>query len=185
MKTWARPAIDRLFRSAAASYGAAVVGVVLTGQLDDGTAGLLSIKDGGGFTIVQEPSEATAHSMPLNAIRQVNVDEVGVLEETTPQLVQLARDDPPEAEPSLQKPVEVEYRIAEGIFSVEDWWALEAMSVPSGLNCPNCRSALYELKGRRVLRFRCWSGDAFCSESGERSGGCSRSSFVVVVRSTD
>ncbi len=162
----ARPAIDPLFRSAAISYGPAVVGIVLTGQLNDGTSGLLAIKDRGGFTIVQEPSEATARSMPLSAIRHMKVDRVCKLDEMARLFVELAKDDPPpEPEESLQKLMEIENRIAEGIFNVEDWWALEQMSVPSGLNCPNCRSALYELKDRRVLRYRCRSGHAFSAQS--------------------
>ncbi len=162
----ARPAIDPLFRSAAVNYGPAVVGIVLTGQLNDGTSGLLAIKDRGGFTIVQEPSEATARSMPLSAIRHMKVDKVCKLDEMARLFVELANDDPPpEPEESLQKLMEIENRIAEGIFKVEDWWALEQVSVPSGLNCPNCRSALYELKDQRVLRYRCRSGHAFSAQS--------------------
>jgi two-component system chemotaxis response regulator CheB len=61
--------------------------------------------------------------------------------------------------------MEIENRIAEGVFKVEDWWALEQMSTPSGLNFPNCRSALYELKDQRVLRYRCRSGHAFSAQS--------------------
>jgi two-component system, chemotaxis family, protein-glutamate methylesterase/glutaminase len=161
----ARPAIDPLFRSAAVGYGPAVVGVVLTGQLNDGTSGLLAIKDRGGFTIVQEPSEATARSMPLSAIRHMEIDRVCTLEEMARQLVELANDAPPEDVPSLEKLMEIENRIAEGVFKVEDWWSLEQMSIPSGLNCPSCRSALYELKDQRVLRYRCRSGHAFSAQS--------------------
>jgi two-component system chemotaxis response regulator CheB len=162
----ARPAIDPLFRSAAASYGPAVVGVVLTGQLNDGTSGLLSIKDRGGFTIVQDPSEATARSMPLSAIQHIQVDKVCTLDEMARLFVVLANDaPPPETTGSLQELMDIENRIAQGIFNVEDWWALEQMSVPSGLNCPNCRSALYELNDQRVLRYRCRSGHAFTAES--------------------
>jgi two-component system chemotaxis response regulator CheB len=161
----ARPAIDPLFRSAAVAYGPAVVGAVLTGQLNDGTSGLLAIKDRGGFTIVQEPSEATARSMPLSAIRHMKVDTVCKLEEMARLFVDLANDDPPEAELSLDELMGIEDRIAEGVFKVEDWWALEQMSVPSGLNCPNCHSALYELKDQRVLRYRCRSGHAFTAQS--------------------
>jgi two-component system, chemotaxis family, protein-glutamate methylesterase/glutaminase len=135
-----------LFRSAAVNYGPAVVGVVLTGELNDGTSGLLAIKDRGGFTIVQEPSEATARSMPLSAIRHIKVDKVCKLDEMARLFVELANDaPPPKPDTSLEKLMEIENRIAEGIFNVEDWWTLEQMSIPSGLNCPNCRSALYEL----------------------------------------
>jgi two-component system chemotaxis response regulator CheB len=162
----ARPAIDPLFRSAAATYGPAVVGVVLTGQLNDGTSGLLAIKDRGGFTIVQEPSEATARSMPLSAIRHMKVDKVCTLDEMARLFVELANDDPPpESREPLQDLLEIENRIAEGIFKVDDWWALEQLSIPSGLNCPACRSALYELRDQRALRYRCRSGHGFSAQS--------------------
>jgi two-component system, chemotaxis family, protein-glutamate methylesterase/glutaminase len=153
----ARPAIDPLFRSAAVAYGPAVVAIVLTGQLDDGTSGLLAIKDRGGTTIVQDPGEATAPSMPLSAIRHVTIDYCCNLADMAALLIKLANDDLEQSAPAdLDKLIEIENRIAEGIFSVDDWWGLEQMSVPSGLNCPDCRSALYELNDNRVLRFRCW-----------------------------
>jgi two-component system chemotaxis response regulator CheB len=162
----ARPAVDPLFRSAAVNYGAAVVGVVLTGQLNDGTSGLIAVKDRGGFTIVQEPKEATASSMPLSAIRHMKVDRVCTLDEMASLFVELAADAPPaESESAITKLMEIENRIAQGIFTVEDWWALEQVSVPSGLNCPLCRSALYELRDQRILRYRCRSGHAFSAQS--------------------
>jgi two-component system chemotaxis response regulator CheB len=162
----ARPAIDPLFRSAAVAYGPAVVGVILTGQLNDGTSGLLAIKDRGGTTIVQDPLEATAAGMPRSAIRHKAVDHVCKLAEMGSLFVELANDDPSAEQPSnIGRLMEIENRIAEGIFSVDDWWGLEQMSIPSGLNCPNCHSALYELNDKRVLRFRCRSGHAFSAES--------------------
>jgi two-component system chemotaxis response regulator CheB len=134
--------------------------------LDDGTAGLLAIKDRGGVTIVQDPSEATAPSMPLSAIRHVKIDYLCNLAEMASLLVVLAHDDAPsEAEHDIWKLMEIENRIAEGIFSVEDWWGLEQMSTPSGFNCPDCRSALYELNDKRILRFRCRSGHGFSAQS--------------------
>lgn len=166
-ENFARPAVDALFRSAAVAYGPAVIGVVLTGQLDDGTAGLLAIKDRGGTAIVQEPSEAAAPSMPSSALRHVPVDHRCGLAEMAGLLTRLACDDPSGAasEADTQALIETENRIAQGVFRVEDWWNFEQMSTPSGYNCPTCRSAVYEVNDKRLLRFRCRSGHAFSARS--------------------
>jgi hypothetical protein len=78
-----------------------------------------------------------------------------------PRLLGFARNDrlcrSMEPLPALRL-MQIENRIAEGIFNVEDWWSLERMSSPSGLNCPDCHSALYDLADKRMLRFRCRSG---------------------------
>lgn len=161
----ARPAIDPTFRSAAVTYGPAVAGVILTGQLDDGTAGLLAIKDQGGIAIVQEPEEATAPSMPISALKHVKVDHRLRVREIAELLTSLAKDDPSSGEAEVQKLMQIEDRIAEGVFNTADWWAIESLSTASGFNCPDCTSALYELNDKRVLRFRCRSGHGFTAQS--------------------
>jgi len=85
-----RPAIDPLFRSAARAYGPATVGVILTGNLDDGTAGLRAVKQLGGVTIVQDPTDAQYPSMPLNAIEHVEPDHVVPLASMAPLLARIA-----------------------------------------------------------------------------------------------
>jgi two-component system, chemotaxis family, protein-glutamate methylesterase/glutaminase len=84
-----RPAIDPLFRSAAQVYGPGAIGVILTGHLDDGTAGLWAIKRLGGTAIVQDPEDALFPSMPSNAMEHVDVDFVAPLVELAPLLVRL------------------------------------------------------------------------------------------------
>jgi two-component system chemotaxis response regulator CheB len=160
-----RPAIDPLFRSVALAYGNRAIGVILTGQLDDGTAGLLAIKDCGGIAIVQDPDEATAPSMPLSALRHITVDHRCRLQEMGPLLTRLVESPLPADPPGNKVLLAIEGRIAAGDFQLDDWWALERMSKPSGLNCPDCRSAVYEMNDQRVLRFRCRSGHAFSAES--------------------
>jgi two-component system chemotaxis response regulator CheB len=84
-----RPAIDPLFQSAAEAYGSQVIGVLLTGYQDDGTAGLAAIKNRRGIAVVQDPNEAYAPDMPRNALRRVEVDHCLPLKEIAPLLVEL------------------------------------------------------------------------------------------------
>lgn len=85
-----RPSINVMFRSAAAVFGNRVIGVVLTGMLDDGAAGLWDITQQGGATVVQDPEEAAYRSMPESAIRGLNVQYILRLEEIAPLLVRLS-----------------------------------------------------------------------------------------------
>ena len=84
-----RPAIDVLFRSAASSYGPRVVGVLLSGLLDDGTSGLAAIKQRGGLAVVQDPADAMFPDMPRSALRNVDLDHVLPLDAIGPALGRL------------------------------------------------------------------------------------------------
>jgi two-component system chemotaxis response regulator CheB len=86
-----RPAINPLFRSAAYSFGSRVIGVVLTGMMDDGAAGLWEIKRRGGIAVVQDPLDAEYPSMPNSALADVNVDHVVSLEDMPSLLISLCK----------------------------------------------------------------------------------------------
>ena len=91
-ENWARPAIDPLFRSAADIYGRCVIGVVLTGALNDGTAGLHAVRAHGGIGVVQDPAEAFCSDMPRNALRNAGADFCVRLAEMPGLLTRLASD---------------------------------------------------------------------------------------------
>jgi len=80
-ESFSRPAVDPLFRSAAYAFGRRVVGIVLTGHFDDGTAGLRTIKELGGIAIVQDHNEALAPHMPLNARATITPDHICTIAE--------------------------------------------------------------------------------------------------------
>jgi two-component system chemotaxis response regulator CheB len=91
-ENWARPAIDPLFRSAAKEYGRRVIGVILTGLLNDGSAGLRAIRAAGGLAVIQDPADAVAPDMPRNALRHAGADYRVRLAEIPELLVRLAHD---------------------------------------------------------------------------------------------
>ena len=162
----ARPAIDPLFRSVALGWRERAIGVVLTGDLDDGTAGLAAIKAYGGTAVVQEPAEAVAPSMPASALANVQVDHCLPLAGIGPLLVRLARERQapvPASEPAPTARVwEEEQAIFEGVDSMAK---LAAIATPSQLTCPDCGGALSELQGGAPLRFRCHVGHAYTVRS--------------------
>lgn len=165
----ARPAIDPLFRSAALSWGPKVIGVILTGQLDDGAAGLQAVKDCGGMAVVQDPETALEPGMPRAALAAARVDVIVPLERIAPTLVDLVgRGSHSGPAPPAPKWIWHEVRINEGSNIMEH---LQAIGSPSGISCPDCGGALFEVEGSPP-RYRCHIGHAFsaqslCSQHGE------------------
>jgi two-component system chemotaxis response regulator CheB len=162
-----RPAVDPLFRSAAVTYRERVAGVVLTGALDDGTAGLIAIKRAGGLAIVQNPEDAQQPGMPTSALRNVDVDHVVRLPELAPLLNAVARS-PVAARGDggsrRRRPALAE---AEEAFSSMDTDAMETdvhPGKPSVFSCPECSGALWELEESGLLRFRCRVGHAYTAD---------------------
>jgi two-component system chemotaxis response regulator CheB len=156
-----RPAIDPMFRSAALAYGSRVIGVVLTGLLNDGAAGLHAIKQRGGMAVVQHPLDAEADEMPRAALEAVEADEVSRADEMAELLTDLVRTDagesPPESE-DLMFEVEVAAGAAGGSQS------LRRFASPVAMTCPDCHGVLSEVQGSRPLRYRCQIGHAFTAE---------------------
>lgn len=151
-----RPAIDKLFRSAAASRGSRVVGVLLTGMLDDGVSGLRAIRDAGGVVVVQDPATAAFPELPARAIqalqpeRVVALDEIGgVLRSLAGQAVGLTE---------LPREIALEAEIdRRGAVSPN---AMHALGPQTSLVCPECRGPMWQLGDEAARRYRCYLGHA-------------------------
>ena len=156
-----RPAIDPLFRSAAKSFGPRVTGVVLSGVLDDGTAGLAVIKDVGGRTLVQDPEEALYPMMPTSAIDFVSPDRVLEAHGLGSAVVEFTAERVPATAHNTNDPLleEAFLRIDRG--SSENPQPGEA----SGYTCPACGGGLWEAAESGITRFRCRTGHGFSPET--------------------
>jgi two-component system, chemotaxis family, protein-glutamate methylesterase/glutaminase len=153
-----RPAIDPLFRTAAHHYGPRVIGVILTGSMDDGSAGLLAVKRGGGRTVVQDPGEAAFSSMPSNAIKAASPDHVVPLSAIAPLLNELVSETVG-YDDGLQKEVALE--TAEEAPPGAPYQRSEEQGNPSNLACPECHGTLWEKEEEGAIRFRCRVGHGF------------------------
>jgi two-component system chemotaxis response regulator CheB len=157
-----RPAIDVLFRSVAVAMGPRCAGVVLSGLLDDGTAGLWSVKDHGGMALVQDPAEARYASMPLSAIQHVKVDVIARADAlavaVTEWAAQVAAGEA--AQPAAVQPLHrLETDIAGGHSPGPQ--QLFELAAPSRFTCPECHGVLAEIREGSIVRFRCHTGHAY------------------------
>ncbi|MDX8523661.1 chemotaxis protein CheB [Mesorhizobium sp. MSK_1335] len=158
----ARPAIDPLFRSAALSYGASVIGVLLSGSLSDGTAGLRAVKAVGGLTVVQHPEDTLVPAMVESALHYVEVDHCLPAAQIGPLLAELVAE--PAGE-SFRPPaaVRLEAAIAAQEHStMKDEDRLGQLSV---FTCPECHGPLWEIEDGDMLRYRCHTGHAFTADA--------------------
>ncbi|WP_167855242.1 chemotaxis protein CheB [Hymenobacter wooponensis] len=159
-----RPAADTLFRSAAVSFGSSVIGIVLTGMLHDGTAGLDFIKRCGGLAVVQDPHDAEYSSMPESALRNVDIDYTVPLARMGALLIELTHHPlPPQNLADIPLDLKTEAAIAERVVGTTDEVQDIGHQVP--LTCPDCGGALWQLDQGNVLRFRCHTGHAFTAEA--------------------
>jgi len=159
----ARPAIDALFRSAALAFGLDVIGVILTGSLDDGTAGLLAVKRSGGTTVIQDPADALAPSMPSSAAKHVDIDHKVSLSKLGPLLVRLSKESPRAEQRVMHETLKIEAEIAASKTGMLG--GIAKIGEPSLFTCPDCHGTLLKIKDEQLLRFRCHTGHAFGAQS--------------------
>lgn len=157
-----RPAIDALFRSAALYHGPRVIGVLLSGLLSDGAAGLNAIKRCGGMAVVQDPSEAISDEMPRRAMEATTVDLCIPGAAMGDVLTELVRE-PAGAALPIPPEIRLEVEIAAGERIGSD--KLISVGDPVALTCPACGGVLSEVKDARPMRFRCQVGHGFTADA--------------------
>jgi two-component system, chemotaxis family, protein-glutamate methylesterase/glutaminase len=159
-----RPAIDPLFRTAARYHGRRVIAIILSGMLDDGTAGLAAVKSRGGIAIVQDPDEAMYAGMPRSALENLAVDYCLPVAKISEMLVRLASEPvAEEGDLAVSEDMEQETDIAE--FDLQELKDEGRPGTPSRYTCPECHGVLFEIEEQDLLRFRCRVGHAYSSET--------------------
>lgn len=165
-----RPAIDPLFRSAAIAHGRRAIGIVLSGLLDDGTAGLQAIKKFGGTAMVQDPREAEEPSMPLSAMKYSDVDDCLPVESLAQRLVLRieairagavhGESASPQVGPdSARQDIAREQALMQP--ETDPLSQLQAIAQPSALVCPDCHGGLWEINAASPPRYRCHTGHGY------------------------
>ena len=156
-----RPSIDVLFRSAAASHSETVVGIILTGLLNDGSVGMAAIKQSGGHCVVQDPNEAEYPDMPLAVLEAIEVDEVASLKNMGDVVLKIINETKPKGIKAPDKVI-AESRLSEkAATSIE---GVNQLGNKTSYACPDCGGNLWEIDNGVLKHFRCHIGHTF-SES--------------------
>src|SRR5205807_2287709 len=150
-----RPGIDPLFRSAAATHGSSVIAILLTGMLDDGSAGMIAVKKCGGITVVQDPKDAAYPQMPQSALNNLQVDHCLPLSEIASLLEKLIKQHPGRSR-GIPEDIRTEALIAERVLS--DVAQVNGLGDQVPYNCPNCGGVLWEVAASGMKRYRCHTG---------------------------
>jgi len=158
-----RPAIDPMFRSAAIAFGPRVIGVVLSGNLDDGTAGLAAIQRHGGIAVAQDPEDALFASMPKSAIDHLPVDHVAPIRRMGALLTELIQEPIANGGQPVSPDDAMENELSAGNLEAIEHPELHPGKV-SPYSCPDCGGVLWELRDGELLRFRCRVGHAWTGE---------------------
>jgi len=154
---------DRLFRSAARYYGRRVVGVILSGALHDGTAGVMALRAAGGLAVVQDPGEAFVAGMPQSAAQIAGADHIVPVAEMAPLLTALVQEGSSmSGEASPKDPIERMPGLVDE--DMEEQAQDARRGDVSVFTCPECGGALWQVDDDRLLRFRCHVGHAYNAE---------------------
>jgi two-component system chemotaxis response regulator CheB len=170
-----RPAVDVLFRSAARAAGRRVIAVVLSGALDDGTAGMIAVRARGGIGVAQDPADAMYPSMPQHAAELAGADHVVPVEKMGSLLAELLAEDVDLADaPASSDLMDVETAMAN--LEIDALNADDRPGTPSGFGCPTCHGALFSITEGGLERFRCrvghaWSPEALAAEQSQALEG--------------
>lgn len=156
-----RPSINILFRSAAVYFSNRVIGIILTGMLDDGTSGMYTIKKCGGICIIQDPSEAQYTDMPRNVLSRTEVDYQSVLK-GIPIIIEEILSKPLPSKKSIPKELKIEVSLIERMMS--DIEVLKKISDRSDFVCPECGGGLWKIKNDPTHRYRCHTGHVYSEQ---------------------
>lgn len=158
-----RPGIDPLFRSAAVAFQNRVTGILLSGYLDDGTAGLMAIQRCGGICIIQDPADATYPEMPKNALNQIEPDYCVSIVEMGSILSQLMSRELGKVKVKVvPEDISREAKIAERVLS--DLPSVNSLGDQVPFNCPGCGGVLWKIGEGPLLRYRCHTGHAYTAQ---------------------
>ncbi|MCW3111875.1 MAG: CheB methylesterase [Segetibacter sp.] len=161
-----RPSVDVLFRSAAYNYGSRVIGIVLSGMLNDGTSGMWSVQQMGGICMVQDPAEALYDSMPSNVLNEVDVDysiPVAQMGAVLQELIHENASNMQDITPEQMELMKMEVVIAANGNALELGILEKGNLTP--FTCPECHGALIRLTEGTSVRFRCHTGHAFSAST--------------------
>jgi two-component system chemotaxis response regulator CheB len=175
----ARPAIDPLFRTAAVNFRSRVVGVVLTGLLGDGAAGLLAVQRCGGIAMVQSPYDAEFADMPQRALDRVGNAQKFDLDELGAALIRHCGEPAPEP-PAVPEALLIETRLTERQMGMEDWGSVP--SRPTSFTCPECKGPIHEIEEEGLTRYRCRVGHAYSTHDllGDKGRAVEESLWVAL-----
>ncbi len=157
----ARPSVDVLFRSAAYEYGPRVIGIVMSGNLDDGTAGLWAIKDRGGIAIIQSPEEAPYASMPANALRHVQVDYTLRVDDMGKVLESLTTEEVGAMEEKTEGREKMQMELGIATADSSKIREFKQLGPPVNYTCPECHGSMVRINEGSNQRYRCHTGHAF------------------------